>query len=213
MFTGIVEAQGRVTGIEQENPFIRLKITTNLDLSDVKQGDSVSVDGVCLTATVWDTSTSEFIVDVSPETLRVTTLAGLKIGSHVNLEKALRMGSRIGGHMVAGHIDCVGRIFEKRSSGPGFLMGISVDSGRYLIEKGSVAVDGVSLTINRVQGDRFWVMLIPYTSQITGLTPKRINDRVNVEFDLVGKYIEKLISTRPKNSGLDEQALKEYGFM
>jgi riboflavin synthase len=213
MFTGIVEAQGRVVAMNPESGFMRLKIATDMDLSDVKEGDSISVDGVCLTATRADTSKKEFVADVSPETIRVTTLGMVKIGSQVNLEKALRLGSRIGGHMVAGHIDCVGRILEKRSSGPGFLMGVSVDSGDYLIEKGSVAVDGVSLTINRVQGDKFWVMIIPHTSQFTGLTEKKINDRVNVEFDIVGKYIEKFVSARPKNSGLDERVLKEYGFM
>jgi riboflavin synthase len=213
MFTGIVEAQGRVVAIKPESGFIKLKIATDMDLTDVKDGDSISVDGVCLTATWADTSQKEFIADVSPETLRVTTLGSLKIGSHMNLEKALLMGSRIGGHMVSGHIDCVGRILEKRSSGPGFLMGVSVDSGHYLVEKGSIAVDGVSLTINRVQGDKFWVMIIPHTLQITGLTEKKINDRVNVEFDLIGKYIEKFVSAKPKNSSLDERALKEYGFM
>lgn len=213
MFTGIVEAQGRVFAITPEGGFIRVRIQTDLDMSDLKEGDSISVDGVCLTATWADASKGEFAADVSPETIRVTTLGMAKVGSKVNLEKALRLGSRIGGHMVSGHVDCIGRIVEKRSSGPGFLLGVSVDSGQYLIEKGSVAIDGVSLTVNRVQGDRFWVMIIPHTSQVTGLTEKKINDRVNVEFDLVAKYIEKFVSARPKNSGLDERVLKEYGFM
>ncbi|MEI7448943.1 MAG: riboflavin synthase [Desulfomonile sp.] len=213
MFTGIVEGRGQVTRIDTQGGFVRIRFFTDLDLSDVKQGDSIAVDGVCLTATSADTSNREFAADVSPETLRVTTLGELKTGEGVNLEKAMVLGSRIGGHMVSGHVDCVGRIHEKRQSGPGFLIGISVDSGHYLIEKGSVAVDGVSLTVNSVQGNRFWITIIPYTALLTGLTQKKINDRVNVEFDLIGKYIEKFLPARPKDSGIDEKTLEKYGFM
>jgi riboflavin synthase len=131
----------------------------------------------------------------------------------MNLEKAMRLDSRLGGHLVAGHVDCVGRLIEKRPAGSGYLLGFSVDSGRYLIEKGSVAVDGVSLTINRVQGGNFWVMIIPHTAARTGLTDKNINDKVNVEFDLVGKYVEKFVSSGREPSGLTERALREHGFM
>jgi riboflavin synthase len=110
-------------------------------------------------------------------------------------------------------VDCVGQVVEKRPTGVGFLMGFLVDSERYLIEKGSVAVDGVSLTVNRVQGQRFWVMIIPHTALLTGLTEKKINDTVNVEFDLIGKYIEKFISARGEKGGVDEQTLREHGFI
>jgi len=213
MFTGIVEARGKIVRMEPADGFVRITIASDMDLEDVKQGDSISVDGACLTATVVRSQAKEFSADVSPETLRVTTLAELKPGSYVNLEKAMRLGARLGGHLVSGHVDSVGLIVEKRPSGKGYLLGFLVESGRYLIEKGSVAVDGVSLTVNGVHGNRFWVMIIPHTALLTGLTDKNINDKVNVEFDLIGKYVEKFVSSGNKGSGVNEQILKEYGFM
>jgi riboflavin synthase len=213
MFTGIIEDRGSVTGIEPAREFVRLRIVTAMDLGDVKPGDSISVDGACLTATQVDPARKEFSADVSPETMRVTTLGALKPGDGVNLEKAMRLGDRLGGHLVSGHVDCVGRMIERRPSGPGFLLGLEADSGRYLIEKGSVAVDGVSLTVNRVQGSRFWVMIIPHTAALTGLTGKKINDTVNIEYDLIGKYLEKFVLSRQEETGLNEQKLKDYGFI
>jgi riboflavin synthase len=213
MFTGIVEARGRVLALEPTSEFLRIRIVSDLDLSDVNEGDSIAVDGACLTATRVKASVKEIEADVSSETVRVTTLGELKSGAFVNLEKALRMDSRLGGHLVSGHIDCVGRVMEKRASGMGFLMGFQVDSTRYLIEKGSVAVDGVSLTVNDVEKDRFRVMIIPHTSGLTGLTDKKINDKVNVEFDLIGKYVEKFVSPNLAGSGINEETLKKYGFM
>lgn len=213
MFTGIVEARGEIRSMEPLNGFVRLRIATDLDLSDVRPGDSISVDGACLTATSVDAGRHEFVFDVSPETLQVTTLGGLRSGAEVNLEKAMRLDSRLGGHLVAGHVDCVGRIVEKRASGGGSLIGFQVDSSRYLIEKGSVAVDGISLTVNRIQDDRFWVMIIPHTASLTGLTKKNINDKVNVEFDLIGKYVEKFVSPRSLRTGVDEDKLREHGFV
>lgn len=213
MFTGIVEAQGVVSKIEPTGGFVRLSIRTELDLADLREGDSICVDGACLTATAVRRDEHEFTADVSPETLQVTTLKDLKTGSAVNLEKAMRLDSRLGGHLVSGHVDCVGALIEKRRAGSGFLLGFLVDSGRYLIEKGSVAVDGVSLTVNRVHGGRFWVMIIPHTAALTGLTGKNINDKVNVEFDLIGKYVDKFVSAGRGIPGLDEHTLREYGFM
>jgi len=212
MFTGIVEAGGEIVAIQPAGGFSRIRIATDLDLTDVKEGDSVSVDGACLTATQVNIHRKEFSADVSPETLQVTTLGGMKVGTTVNLEKAMRLDSRLGGHLVAGHVDCIGRLVEKRPSGKGFLLGFQVDSGRYLVEKGSVAVDGVSLTVNKVDGSRFQVTIIPHTAALTGLTAKKINDKVNVEFDLIGKYVEKFVSQRG-NAGVDEHLLTEYGFM
>ena len=213
MFTGIVEARGTIVTIEPQQGFVRLTIRSELDLTDVRIGDSISVDGACLTATQVDGSGREFCADVSPETLRVTTLGELKSGAGVNLEKAMRLDSRLGGHLVSGHVDCLGRLIEKRAQGTGFLMGFQVDSTRYMIDKGSVAIDGVSLTVNTVKGNRFWVMIIPHTAALTGLTNKNINDRVNIEFDLIGKYVEKFVSSGKGHSGLDEATLKEHGFM
>jgi len=213
MFTGIVEARGEIVSAEPQRGFVRLRIKSDLDLSDVNIGDSISVDGACLTATKVDHAGREFCADVSPESLGVTTLGEVKSGARVNLEKALRLDSRLGGHLVSGHVDCVGRLIEKRVSGAGFLLGFQVESTRYVIDKGSVAIDGVSLTVNRVLGDRFWVMIIPHTAALTGLTGKIISDRVNVEFDLIGKYVEKLVSSARGESRLNEALLKEHGFM
>ncbi len=211
MFTGIIEGRGVVKTIEPVGEFVRIHIVSDLDLTDVKIGDSVSMDGACLTATSVDVKKGELMADVSAETLAVTTLGYLKTGHKVNLEKAMRLDSRLGGHLVAGHVDCVGRIIEKRQIGPGWLFGFQADSGRYLVEKGSVAVDGISLTVNSVEGNKFRVMIIPQTATVTGLTEKKINDKVNLEFDLIGKYVEKFVSDK-EETGLTEEKLKKYGF-
>lgn len=213
MFTGIVQARGEIVAIEPKGGFTRIAIASNLDLSDVKEGDSIAVDGACLTVTQVEKVQHRFRADVSPETMRVTTLGGLKVGHTVNLEKALRLDSRLGGHLVSGHVDCVGRVVEKRIVGPGYLMGFQVASDAYLIPKGSVAIDGVSLTVNQVENGRFSVMIIPHTAALTGLTEKKINDRVNVEFDMIGKYVEKFVTAMTGERGVSEQKLKEYGFL
>ncbi|MEW6349551.1 MAG: riboflavin synthase [Thermodesulfobacteriota bacterium] len=213
MFTGIVEGRGHIRAIEPRNEFVRMRIATQLSLDDVKVGDSISVDGACLTATEVNARGGEFAADVSPETLKVTTLGEFGPGTGVNLEKALRPDSRLGGHLVSGHVDCVGIVAERRAAGRGILMGFTVDSTRYLIVKGSVAVDGVSLTVNSVTQDRFRVMLIPHTAGLTGLTEKRIGDRVNVEFDMIGKYVEKFVGSGTRESRIDEDMLKEHGFI
>ena len=213
MFTGIVESRGVIKSIEPSQGFVRLIINSDMDLTDVKEGDSICVDGVCLTATVVLPGTGQFRMDVSPETVNVTTLGKAKSGAGVNLEKAMKADSRFGGHIVSGHVDCIGRLIEKRKVGVGFLMGFDVDSSRYLVEKGSVAIDGVSLTVNRVDRERFWVMIIPHTSTLAGLTDKKINDTVNIEFDMIGKYVEKFVGVWSSKPGLDEQTLQKYGFM
>jgi len=212
MFTGIIEARGEIVSTEPRDGFVSLRIMSDLDLSDVNVGDSISVDGACLTVTTMEAGRKTFSAEVSPETLSVTTLGSFRRGAKVNLEKAMRLDSRLGGHLVLGHVDCVGKVIELRASGNGFLMGFAVDSGRYLIEKGSVAVDGISLTVNTVTGNTFQVMIIPHTAVLTGLTEKKINDKVNVEFDLIGKYVEKFLSGKTE-SGINERTLTEYGFM
>ncbi|MGC8603696.1 MAG: riboflavin synthase [Desulfomonilaceae bacterium] len=213
MFTGIVEGRGVITSVKPYQGFVRLVVNSDMDLSDVNVGDSICVNGVCLTATIVSSIKNQLCMDVSPETINVTTIGKAKPGSSVNLEKAIRADSRFGGHIVSGHIDCIGKISEKRQIGPGFLMGFEVNSSKYVIEKGSVAVDGVSLTVNRVERDHFWVMIIPHTSSLTGLTDKKINDTVNIEFDMIGKYVEKFVSVWSSKPGLDEQTLQKYGFM
>ncbi len=213
MFTGIIEARGHVAGIVRGGKFTRLRIVTEMPLADVKEGDSISVSGACLTATAVDLEGSEFSADVSFETMRVTTLGTLRVGDAVNLEKALRLDERLGGHLVLGHVDCVGRVAEKRQTGEGYVMSFEGDSGRYLIEKGSVAVDGVSLTVNEVEGNRFRVVIVPHTAALTGLTEKNVNDKVNLEFDIIGKYVEKFVSSRGRPSTVDEGLLREHGFI
>ena len=213
MFTGIIEARGSIVSMEPVNRFERITIKTGMDLSDVKLGDSKAVDGVCLTVTGLKIAAGQFSADVSPESMRVTTLGSLRSGANVNLEKALTLGSRLGGHMVAGHVDCVGNMIENRSVGQGNLLGFQVDSCKYVVEKGSVAINGVSLTVNKVEGNRFWVMIIPHTASLTGLTQKNINDKVNVEYDIVGKYIEKFVSAWSHSGGVTEKTLRDYGFM
>ncbi len=213
MFTGIIEAQGQIGRIERSGEFTRIRIRSQMDLSDVSEGDSISIDGACLTATTVDRSRHEFAADVSPETMKTTTLGDAKVGALVNLEKAMRLDSRLGGHLVLGHVDCVGRLVEMRPAGIGLVMGFQADSGRYLIEKGSVAVDGVSLTINEVEGSRFRVMIVPHTAAMTGLTDKKVNDKVNLEYDIIGKYVEKFVSARSEGPGVNERFLKEHGFV
>jgi len=213
MFTGIVQDQGKIVSIEPTGEFVRLKFATAMSLDDVTVGDSICVNGVCLTVTHLEKGHGQFWADASPETLRVSTLGSLRVGSVANLEKALRLGDRLGGHIVSGHIDGVGVITDKKPVGSGFSLGVDAPSGRYLVEKGSVAVDGVSLTVNRVEQNRFWVMIIPHTSIRTGLTEKKIGDRVNIEYDMIAKYIEKFVSNQKMNAGITEDTLREYGFV
>lgn len=213
MFTGIVESRGVIRSIETKQSFVRMIIGADMDLTDVKEGDSICVNGVCLTATRIFLSDKQFAVDISPETVRVTTFEQSKPGNPVNLEKAMRADSRFGGHIVSGHIDCIGRIAENRRVGRGFLLSFHVDSSHYLVEKGSVAVDGISLTVNKAENNQFWVMIIPHTSNWTGLTDKKINDTVNIEFDIIGKYVEKFVDIWSSKPGLNEQTLQKYGFI
>jgi riboflavin synthase len=212
MFTGLVEARGEIVELRRTAAFCLIRIAAAMNLEDVSPGDSIAVDGACLTVVAVSGAAGCFEAEISPETLRVTTLGRLKARDRVNLEKALRVGSRLGGHFVLGHVDCVGRVLENTSVGPGRLMTFRADSGKYLVEKGSIAVDGVSLTINKVDGDRFSVMIIPHTNALTGLTNKRPNDRVNLEYDVIGKYVEKLAAPFSAQ-GLGESKLKDLGFI
>jgi len=213
MFTGIIQERGKIVAVESRGEFVRFKFATATSLDDVNIGDSISVNGVCLTVTHLDKNHGQFWADVSPETLRVSTLGALGVGDSVNIEKALQLGDRLGGHIVSGHVDSVGTIVERRTEGSGFGLAIDVPSARYLVEKGSVAVDGVSLTVNRVRHNRFWVMIIPHTSMRTGLTEKKIGDRVNIEYDIIAKYIDKFVSNHKMGSGISEDTLREYGFV
>jgi riboflavin synthase len=217
MFTGLVEAIGKVKEISRFGEDLSLTVSPQLDMPDVRTGDSVSVDGVCLTVT--RVKEGSFRLDVSEETLSRSTLAGIEVGDEVNLERALRVTDRLGGHLVSGHVDGVGRILKKEQRQRSWVLRFGIDENllKYVIEKGSVAVDGISLTVNRCDDRGFEVNLIPQTGKETGILRKKVGDPVNIETDLIGKYVEKLFlkSREPqskKASLIDEKLLRQHGF-
>jgi riboflavin synthase len=220
MFTGIVEEIGEVASIRATGRAISLAIRANKVLEDVRLGDSIAVNGICLTVVSFDRS--HFVVDVVPETMRRTTLHELAPGHLVNLERAMAMGGRFGGHIVSGHIDGVGRIVSIaredtarviRIAAPSFVM-------RYVVPKGSITVDGVSLTVMDVDAESFRVSIIPHTGQVTILKDKQEGSRVNLECDIIGKYVEKLLTgyvpdgvRKPTGENvLTTEFLREHGF-
>ncbi len=212
MFTGIIQGFGTVRGLAKKGPEGRLEVDSALDLSDIKNGDSIAVNGACLTVTTRDGN--RFSADVSAETLERTTLKGLRTGERVNLEKALRPTDFLGGHLVLGHVDAVGRIVEKTDRGSSIVFGFEIprELGRYVVEKGSVAVDGISLTVNRCENNRFYVNVIPHTAGQTTLGFRKVADAVNIETDILGKYIEKLLPGGKGGRGIDLAFLAEHGF-
>ena len=193
MFTGIIQALGRITRIEPRGGDVRLHIETgSLDLSDVAPGDSIAVSGVCLTAL--EPSVQGFFADVSNETLGLTTLGDAAEGDVVNLEKALRLADRLGGHLVTGHVDGLAEVTAIETDARSQRWCFRVPSGlsRYIARKGSVCIDGVSLTVNAVDGDEFEVNLIPHTQQVTTFSQRKVGDAVNIEVDLMARYAERL---------------------
>ena len=189
MFTGIIEESGFFAGLTRGE--ISIKCRTVLD--GVKIGDSISANGICLTVTKF--GDKEFCADVMPETMRRTSLSELKVGSRVNLERALRVGDRLGGHIVSGHIDGVGRIIEIRAEGNAHVVRVECDRTllRQIVEKGSVALDGMSLTVVDVKEQNFGVSLIPHTMGVTNFIEKRVGSLVNIETDVIAKYVERLM--------------------
>lgn len=197
MFTGIVQATGKIHAIAPQGDGVRIHVDAGrLALTDVRIGDSIAVNGVCLT--VVEFGAHDFAVDVSPETLRCTSLGGLSVGSRVNLELALRLGDRLGGHLVSGHVDGVGRIRAVRADGDCLWLRIEVPAelARYVSRKGSICVDGVSLTVNAVDGAAFEVQVIPHTREETLFGGYGPEDAVNIEVDLVARYLERLMADR-----------------
>jgi riboflavin synthase len=197
MFTGIVETTGRLARIEPRGGDVRLVIDAgNLGLDDVGIGDSIAVSGVCLTAIRIDGTA--FAVDVSTETLSRTSLGALGIGARVNLEKALRLSDRLGGHLVSGHVDGLGRVvaIEPDARSQRWTFELPPELARYAAPKGSIAIDGVSLTVNEVEGARFGVNLIPHTIDVTTLGDRRAGDTVNIEVDMIMRYVERLFPER-----------------
>lgn len=196
MFTGIVEEMGAVISLEKTLAGIRMTILASTIMQDLKVGDSISVNGTCLT--VVSKGEREFSVEVSPETLSVTTLGLLAAGAPVNLERAMKLNERIGGHLVAGHVDGVGTVRSRRQDGNAIVFAIEAPPEilRYCVVKGSITVDGISLTLNEVTERGFLVAVIPHTAKATTLGLKQINDTVNLESDLIGKYVERLLQER-----------------
>lgn len=196
MFTGIIEETGNVVAFNANADAWSLTVTAKAALVDLAIGDSIAVNGCCLTATRFDGTSVGF--DVLEETRRLTNFGSLKPGAAVNLERCLRFGGKIGGHFVTGHIDAVGRVeaFEARGKDYYLRVGIPADLGRYVVHKGSIAIDGISLTIAEVTPTAFAVWIIPHTRTVTNLRQKQVNDPVNLEFDLLGKHVEKLLLTR-----------------
>lgn len=193
MFTGIIEATGVIESAEQRAENLRLTITSRIfAMDDVKLGDSIAVNGVCLTVVAMDQH--GFAADVSQETLDCTT--GLKLGASVNLEKSLRFGDRVGGHLVSGHVDGVGRVTALENLGAHWRVEFEAPPGlaRYIARKGSIAVNGVSLTVNRVDNERFEVNLIPHTWSVTTLELLQVGSEVNLEIDTLARYVERMLS-------------------
>ena len=216
MFTGIIEELGTVERVTRGRVSAVLAIRAEAILSDLKIGDSVAVNGVCLTAT--SLTGHGFTADVMHETLDRSSLAGLGPGSPVNLERAMAADGRFGGHIVAGHVDGVGTIaaIEQDDNAIWFTITAPEQVLRYVVEKGSITIDGISLTVARVEPDRFAVSVIPHTAAVTLLGRRRVGDRVNLESDIIGKYVERLLRPAPelktKESKLTMEFLSKHGF-
>jgi len=217
MFSGIVEEMGAITVLKKTLAGTRLTILASTVMGDLKIGDSVSVNGICLT--VVSRSERDFSVEISPETLSVTTLGSVTTGTPVNLERAMRLNERIGGHLVAGHVDGVGVIRSRHQDANAIMLTIEAPQNilRYCVAKGSVTVDGISLTINDVNDNGFSVSIIPHTAKVTTLGLKQVKDMVNLESDLIGKYVERLLQERgqlPKPTiSIDKDYLQKRGLI
>jgi riboflavin synthase len=209
MFTGLIEDVGRVVSWQNEKSVLTLE--THIPLAEIKIGESIAVNGVCLT--VIQAVRSRLSFEVSPETVRRTALADLGQGDVVNLERSLKMGDRLGGHLVTGHVDGVGRLVRSAQEGISRIMAFTMppELARQMVAKGSIAVDGISLTVNQCEASEFSVAVIPHTWDKTNLRAKRIDDRVNLETDLIGKYVEKL--SMGKDAGLTRETLERFGYL
>jgi riboflavin synthase len=211
MFTGIIKAKGSITALERRGGDVRLSVqSTGLPFSSYEVGESIAVNGVCLTAVVLHAD--GFDTDVSVETLDVTNLGGLGIGSPVNLEPSLSLGDRLGGHLVSGHVDCLGTVRSLASDARSIRLAIEIPAAfaRYVAKKGSVTVDGVSLTVNEVSGTVFEVNIIPHTADVTIIGDYAVDSTVNIEVDLLARYLERLLSN--DEDGMTMEFLKEHGY-
>lgn len=217
MFTGIIEAVGTIAAIETANGDARLRVDCGaLDMGDVRPGDSIAVNGVCLTVVEQDSL--RFSADVSAETLSLTTLGVLRPGEPVNLEKALTPSSRLGGHLVSGHVDGVGEVLERKQEARSIRLRIQAPRAlaRYIATKGSVCIDGVSLTVNSVNGAVFEVNIVPHTAQATSLHAYLPGRGINLEVDLIARYLERLMTAEPATGGaatITRAFLRDHGVL
>lgn len=220
MFTGIIQAIGQIRRLEPRGGDVRLAVGTGkLGLGGVNLGDSIAVNGVCLTAIALNGA--EFAADVSRETLALTTLGGLKPGSQVNLEKALTLATPLGGHLVSGHVDGMGEILERHDDGRSWRLRVAAPAGlaKYIAHKGSICVDGISLTVNAVNGREFELNIVPHTLIGTIIGGYAAGTRVNLEVDLIARYLERLLlgdraaEPQGRTGGIDEAFLASRGFL
>ena len=212
MFTGIVKATGTLQKLEPRGGDLRLEIVSDgLDFAAASPGDSIAVNGVCLTAV--ELSDAGFAADASRETMSLTTLGQLRPGARVNLEPALTLGTPLGGHLVSGHVDGIGEVLSVREEARSwrYELGVPAELARYIARKGSVCTDGVSLTVNEVDGERFGVNIVPHTFEETTIGQWRPGSRVNLEVDLIARYLERLLSASG-TTGITSTMLEEYGF-
>jgi riboflavin synthase len=213
MFTGVVEETGTIRSIKHGAQSSQITVAARLVTEELRLGDSISINGVCLTVTSF--GSDYFTLDVMPETLRRTNLGMLSSGSAVNLERALRLSDRLGGHLVSGHIDGTGKIVRKWVEDNAVWYAVETEAHllKYIVEKGSVALDGISLTVAAVTGRSFSVSVIPHTRSVTTLADKRPGDLLNIECDLLAKYIEKLTQEPSGRSAIDLDFLAKNNFL
>jgi riboflavin synthase len=213
MFTGIIEEIGTIKSVHQGSKSEMLEISAVKIIDDIKTGDSISVNGVCLTVVSFNSGS--FSADVMPETMRRSNLGKLTTGSRVNIERAMRLSDRLGGHLVSGHIDGIGIIRKIWEEDNAVLFTVAAGRSlqRYIIEKGSVSLDGVSLTVARVDDSSFDVSVIPHTFGNTTLGTKRLGDPINIECDMIAKYIEKLVVQKDETGKITPEFLAEHGFI
>jgi riboflavin synthase len=213
MFTGIIEELGEISSLEKNANGAKVRIDARLVTADSKDGDSIAINGVCLTAL--DVKTTSFSADVSRETLDRSTLGGLKVGSKVNLERAVTPSTRLGGHIVQGHVDGRGKFLQAISEGDFWTVRVSYpkEIGQYLVYKGSVSVEGISLTIAKLTDEYFEIAIIPKTWELTNLSTLRTGDEVNLEADVIAKYVERILLYGKSESGeITMEKLQKLGF-
>jgi len=217
MFTGIIEGSGKLLEKKSSGGGLVFRLEAGFDLTDPEEGESIAINGICLTA--YNIEGRRFSVDISPESVSRTTLGQLQIGAMVNMERALKLSDRLGGHIVSGHVDCIATVSEIKKVGDFTLFSFQLEKklGRYIIEKGSITIDGISLTVNSCRDENFSVSIIPHTLQMTTLENLKKGSRVNIEVDVIGKYVEKLLfasseEKKVKGSDISPGFLAEHGF-